>query len=206
MNWTSLGAQLAQIGLPALGTILGGPLGGTIGSVLGRSIAGALGTEPTPEAISAVVQADPETARVRLAEIEAQNQDAAEETKRLQARLADVQDARHQTVALAQTGSSATWGAPLMSAASFACFLAFTIALFFIQSEIPDKLYTLINAGYGAILIWVGQSMNYWLGSSDGSRRSGDVLRAVAANANSPSAAQIADKALDANPRRAAGR
>src|SRR4051812_827359 len=39
----------------------------------------------------------------------------AQETEHLQATLADVQDARHQMVALAQTGSPMAWGAAIVS-------------------------------------------------------------------------------------------
>jgi threonine synthase len=43
MDWASVGGQLAQIGLPALGGLFGGPLGGAIGGIAGKAVAAALG-------------------------------------------------------------------------------------------------------------------------------------------------------------------
>lgn len=101
MDWTSLGGQLARIGLPALGSLFGGPLGGTIGGIVGNSIAGALGVEPTPAAVARKIEADPDGSRVQLAQIEAD----AEANK---AALADLANAR----ALRSWRSSRTTASP----------------------------------------------------------------------------------------------
>src|SRR5215211_3833299 len=66
MNWQSVAAQLAQLGLPILGRVLGGqvPIVGAIfgasggehvGKLIANAIALALGVEPTPEAVSRAI-------------------------------------------------------------------------------------------------------------------------------------------------------
>jgi hypothetical protein len=53
VDWKSIGKQLAAIGLPILGTALGGPAGGLVG----KAIAGALGLgqDATPEQTAAAL-------------------------------------------------------------------------------------------------------------------------------------------------------
>lgn len=59
MDWKDLAAKLIQLGAPAAGTILGGPIGGTIGGIVGNVIADALGVEATPEAIDKAISTRP---------------------------------------------------------------------------------------------------------------------------------------------------
>lgn len=68
MNWGDLAGSLAKIGLPTLGSVIGGPLGG----VIGKTIADALGTEATPEAVNEAVTTDPAAATTALQSVEAE--------------------------------------------------------------------------------------------------------------------------------------
>ena len=159
MEWSSLAGQLAQIGLPALGTLFGGPLGGTIGAVVGKSIAATLGVPATPEAVSQAVAADPSGAAVKLAEIEA-------ETKRQDAYLSDIANARAMNIALAREGGWAGKTPAVLSYLVLAAMIGMTFALFFVQQEIPERLYNLLNQSYGALILALGQVLGFWLGSS----------------------------------------
>ena len=67
MNWGDLGKTLIGIGLPTIGTLLGGPLGGAAGKV----VADALGVPATPEAVGKAISSDPEVQK-KLAETEAE--------------------------------------------------------------------------------------------------------------------------------------
>lgn len=67
MNWDDIGKTLLGLGLPTLGTALGGPLGGAAG----KMIADALGTSPTPAAVGAALSTDP-AVQQKLAETEAE--------------------------------------------------------------------------------------------------------------------------------------
>lgn len=66
MDWKTLGTAVADVA-PALGTLLGGPLGGVAGS----AIAAVFGTEEDPGAVAEAIRHDP-AAAVKLAEVEAQ--------------------------------------------------------------------------------------------------------------------------------------
>lgn len=179
MEWASLGGQLAQIGLPALGTLFGGPLGGTIGAVVGKSIAATLGVPATPEAVSQAVASDPSGAALKLAEIEA-------ETKRQDAYLADLANARGTTVSLAQAGSKIAWGAPVVSLVISLGFFTVMFMLFFVKAEMPQSVFQLLSILFGVLATLFTQVGNYWLGSSEGSRRNADAIRAVAQQAVVP--------------------
>lgn len=65
MGWDDVRDLVAGTA-PALGTLLGGPAGAAVGTV----IASALGTEPTPAAVSQAIQTDP-AAAAKLRQIEA---------------------------------------------------------------------------------------------------------------------------------------
>lgn len=67
MNWGDIGKTLLGLGLPTLGTALGGPLGGAAG----KMIADALGTAATPSAVGAALSTDP-AVQQKLAETEAE--------------------------------------------------------------------------------------------------------------------------------------
>ena len=67
MDWADLGGKLARLGAPVIGTALGGPIGGTIGGVIGNVVADAIGSHPTPEAVSdALDMGDPAVIRDQL--------------------------------------------------------------------------------------------------------------------------------------------
>ncbi|TNC14936.1 hypothetical protein FF100_05005 [Methylobacterium terricola] len=159
MDWSSLGGQLAQIGLPALGTLLGGPLGGTVGAVVGKGIAAALGVAPTPEAVSQAVAQDPAAAQTKLAEIEA-------ETKRQDAYLADIANARQMQVALVQAHSWTGTTPAILTYLVVGAAIALTFCLFFVSQEIPERIFNLLNQSYGALWLAVGLGVQFWWGSS----------------------------------------
>jgi len=64
MNWKDIAGALGKAA-PVLGGILGGPAGAAVGSL----VAGALGTDATPEAVSKALTQDPQ-ALVKLKELE----------------------------------------------------------------------------------------------------------------------------------------
>lgn len=174
MDWSSLGGQLAQIGLPALGTLLGGPLGGTVGAVVGKGIAAALGVAPTPEAVSQAVAADPAAAQTKLAEIEA-------ETKRQDAYLADIANARQMQLGLVQAApASMTSRMPsIVTLLIFTAWIVLTGALYFVQGEIPERVYQLLSQAYGAANLALGTAIAFWLGSSRSSQQKDTQLTAA---------------------------
>lgn len=198
-NWMQAAGQLAQAGLPSLGTLVGsiagGPLGGSIGGAVGRgaaaAIGAALGVPATPEAISQAVAADPAAAQVKLAAIEADAKTQADY-------LADVANARATTVQLAQTGSKIAWGAPVVSVIISMGFFTVMFMLFFIKAEMPQSVFQLLSILFGVLATLFTQVGNYWLGSSEGSRRNADAIREVARSATMPGPAQVATSVANA--------
>ncbi|MCJ2039855.1 hypothetical protein MKK55_13040 [Methylobacterium sp. J-059] len=188
MDWTSLAGQLAQIGLPALGTLFGGPLGGTVGAMVGKGVAAALGVAPTPEAVSAAVQADPNGAAVKLAEIEA-------ETKRQDAYLADLANARAMEVQFVQAHSPIAWGPVVVSVMNYALLGAIVLAVGMGWLR-EDGI--IVGFALGA----ASSVYQYWLGSSESSKRNADAVRQFALNSNTPTAGQVAQTAIQAIRRR----
>jgi hypothetical protein len=184
-GWQSVAGQLVQIGLPALGGLFGGPLGSTIGGLVGKGVAAALGVEATPQAVTAAIQADPNAAAVKLAQIEA-------ETKEKGAELADIANARGTTVQLAQLGSSIAWGAPVVSFTVTLGFFSILFMLFFVRSEMPQSVFQLLSVMLGILATAFSAVVQYWTGSSESSRRNGDAIREVARSATSPSPGQVA--------------
>jgi hypothetical protein len=192
-NWMQAAGQLAQAGLPSLGTLIGGiaggPLGGSIGGAVGRgaaaAIGAALGVPATPEAITQAVAADPDAARVKLAAIEADAKTQADY-------LADVANARSTTVQLAQAGSKIAWGAPVVSVIISMGFFTVMFMLFFIKAEMPQSVFQLLSILFGVLATLFTQVGNYWLGSSESSRRNADTIRDVARSASIPGPAQVA--------------
>lgn len=68
MNWSSIAEKVGKYA-PLLGGLLGGPAGGAVGTI----ISAALGTENSPDAVDAMLTANPD-AVVKLRDIERQRQ------------------------------------------------------------------------------------------------------------------------------------
>lgn len=163
MEWQSIAGQLAQIGLPALGGLFGGPLGSTIGGLVGKGVAAALGVEPTPQAVSTAIANDPSTAAVKLAQIEA-------ETKGREAEFADMANARAMQLGLVQTHSWVSNMPAILTLLIIASWITLTGALYFVQAEIPERVYQLLSQAYGASNLALGTAIAFWLGSSRSSQ------------------------------------
>lgn len=187
---TDLSTILKTIGAPVLGAIVGGPVGSLATAAIG-ALADALGTPATPEAVAERIQNSPEAKGAAL-KLEAEK--GPDYLAELQARLADVQDARATTVKLAESGSSIAWGATVISILIVIGFLALVFALLF--KQVPDSQVALVL--FGTLSGAFGTVVAYWLGSSAGSARAGDTVRAIAQQATTPTAGQVAGKVIDA--------
>ncbi|MFM9974523.1 MAG: hypothetical protein ACKVON_08120 [Beijerinckiaceae bacterium] len=174
MDIATLAGTLTRLGATALATVLGGP---AAGAAIG-ALASALGSDPTPEGVAEAIEANPETAAVAVAMVEAKQGAALAE---LNARLADVQDARSTTVKLVQAGSSIAWGAPVVSVIIVIAFAAVLLALFF--KALPDNQVALLMIG--ALVSEFRGVTSYWLGSSRGSQEKDATIRAMSQNPSS---------------------
>lgn len=181
-----LADDLAKLGAPVLGsligTAIGGPAGMLVGGLAGKAIeavAETLGTDPTPEAIGTAIQNDP-TAGAKLTAAEAKAADliklSEEETARLKAQLADVQDARKQSADLNAKGSPLGWMPALVTVLVLAGFMGTVFAMF--RQEIPQNEVVMLLIG--ALINMAGQAVAYWLGSSRGSAEKDQSLATLA--------------------------
>ena len=146
-----------------MGSLFGGPLGGTIGGLVGKGVAAALGVEPTPQAVSMAIAADPGTAQIKLAQIEA-------ETKGREAELADMANARAMQIGLVQTHLWVQNMPAIVTLLIFTAWITLTIALYFVQAELPERVYQLLSQAYGAANLALGTAIAFWLGSSRSSQ------------------------------------
>lgn len=170
-NWMQAAGQLAQAGLPSLGalvgSIAGGPLGGSIGGAVGRgaaaAIGAALGVPATPDAITQAVAADPAAAQAKLAMIEADAKTQADY-------LADIANARAMQLGLVQSHSWVQNMPAILTLLIIASWIMLTGALYFVQAEIPERVYQLLSQAYGASNLALGTAIAFWLGSSRSSQ------------------------------------
>jgi hypothetical protein len=162
-----LAAQLASVAAPILGGALGGPAGAIIAPLVVNSIGAALGVPPTPDAISAAIKADPTGSAGKIAAVEAAQGAAIKSAT--QAYLDDVANARATEVQYVQSGSSVSWGAPVVSVIIVLGFIGSLLILFFMHSDLPDRVFQLLNITIGILGTTFVQVCNFWLGSSQGS-------------------------------------
>lgn len=80
MNLLDIGKKIIGMGLPMLGTALGGPAGGIVGGLIGHALG--IGDKPSAEQISQAIDGDPQAAKIKLQQVEA---DHAEAMARIQA-------------------------------------------------------------------------------------------------------------------------
>ena len=161
---------------PDLATaFLGDKAGGAVETVtqIVRSVAGT----DDPAALEAKLAGDPKLAEVLVERLR-------EETKRYLAEVEDTASARAQALALVRSGSAMAWGPVLVSVLVTLGFLAavygvFTVPLTDMTGQVALVLLGTLAGGFTQVL-------NYWLGSSAGSRAKDDAFKALI-NAATPS-------------------
>ena len=156
MDWGNLGRKLAAAGFP----VLGGAVGGPVGAAIGATVAAKLGVDPTPDAVSKMILADPNSA-IALRQIEAQMQadQNATDTKQSEIEAEDRQNARAVT--------NGHWLTPVLTLVLIAMVVALGFGLFIVEP--PQANRDLVNVLLGNVMGWAGAGVVYWLGSSRGS-------------------------------------
>lgn len=195
-NLGALAGALLSAGAKTLGGILGGSVGGPAGAAGGAvlapvivdMIAGRLGLPADPDGLAKAIETDP-AARAKVQQLDADQGPAlAASVRELELRLADVQDARAQTVALAAQGSPIAYGAVIMSVIGLAILGGVVMAVTY--GRLPDN---------GLVVGWalgMGTTIfSYWLGSSNGSAAKDQRLARIESQ---PSLGQAAGRVIDA--------
>lgn len=128
---------------------------------------------------SAALSGKPELAmqlRAQLAQIAADHEaaDRKMQTETLAAQLADVSNARAQTVALAQTKSAIAYAPGIVSGVVL---MTFGIVMFLaITRSLPAGSETILNMLLGTLAAMATSVVSYWVGSSAGSEKKTDLL------------------------------
>lgn len=183
MDWKNVLGSIAPVLAGALG---GGPIGAAAVKILADKLLGRpeASEDELIDALSSGSLTGDQIVLIKQAEqsflLEMEKIDASRE----QAGLVDTQSARQQTVDLAKAESKIAWAAPVISTVIVSGFFACVILMVFVQREWDERTANLLNVLFGSLIIGFGQVCNYWLGSSAGSKRSGDALRAQAAKDN----------------------
>jgi hypothetical protein len=137
-----------------------------------------------PRQVSQVLMANPpiadalkarlSTILLRTKERSGERQAALAEQDRARRAKADLEDARRSLLDLVRSGSGTSWTGPIIS---WAVVVGFLCLLGYLVSN-PDKLnvenqnaFQIINIAIGALVAAFTTVVNFWLGSSEGSRR-----------------------------------
>lgn len=159
--------------LPGIARALGGDTAGEVAKQAAGIVASVTGTSDPVEAEQRLA-ADPKLAadlRIKLAEIEAAAAKAERDAHlaEIQAVLGDVQNARGQTVALAQAGSAVQWAPVIVSFVVLVAFAGMGWAI--LSKAVPADNKEAALLMLGNLSSFAGVAVAYWLGSSAGSAR-----------------------------------
>lgn len=165
--------------MPTLGRWLAGDTGGRVAEAAAEVVRAVAGTDDPVQAERAIMMLSPSEAaglRIRLAEIaaEAERDARAAELEAFRATLADVQNARGQTVDLARAGSSVQWAPVLVSAIVLLAFALMAAAILF--KAVPPENREAAMLMLGSLSTFAGAAVTYWLGSSAGSAAKNALL------------------------------
>jgi lysozyme family protein len=183
---------LALSVVPDLIKAIAGDRAGTVASQVAGIVQTVTGTTD-PVAAERMLAADPAlaaTLRVRLAEIALESEKArllaAEqhrqaELTRMQKALENTQGARASLGELVRAGSPVAWGAPAVSVIVTLGFFMFMIALMWggIATGENQTVANIVNIAVGTLAAAFATVVNFWLGSSQGSRNKDDTVARV---------------------------
>ncbi|MER2268262.1 hypothetical protein [Methylobacterium oxalidis] len=153
---------------PALISLLAGDKAGEVAEGAVKAVRDVLGTTDLAEA-QAKISADPALGEALAARLNT-------EAERYKAELADTANARAMQVSLAQAGHWTSSTPAIISYLIIGSAILLTVALFFVQTEIPERLYNLLSGAYGALWLAVGLVTQFWLGSNRSSQRKDDTI------------------------------
>lgn len=167
--------------VPELVRVVGGDKAGAVAKNLGAAATTIFGTEDAAQ-VKAQIGLDPDKAnafRLEVLRITAEQEKAIREAElqEVMARLVDVQNARQQTVALAQAGSPIAWGPVVISVVM----LVLSGAVVALPRLLPEAGQYMSETDKSMLLVaaigWVAIVGNYWLGSSAGSQQKNALIQ-----------------------------
>lgn len=170
----SLTGDLLQKAAIGGGAALGGPVGGALAGIVVGSLKDALGlpAEATEKQVADKMKEDPVSASVAAQRVEAQQGAAISE---VQARLADIADARAMQVTAVQSGGWTAFTPHVLAYMNAFAFFGVIAALFF--KAIPENNIAMILIG--ALISEFRGAMAFFFGSSTSSKGKDQVIEAL---------------------------
>jgi len=168
MDWKEIGQKVVSMGLPMLGTVLGGPAGGQVGGM----VAAALGCEADPKSVDAALNQDPE-AFLKLRKAEMEN-----ETRIIELFLQDRQGARAREVAIVQATGEKETNLYVLAWAIVLSFFAVVGLVIIVDLPTSEVAKTMLSMLFGALISGFKDVCGYFFGSS---KSSADKTKMMAA-------------------------
>lgn len=167
---------------PSLTGMLLGQQAGNVATTVVKVAKEVFGSDD-PEAIAAAAKANPDLTALYIERVKA-------DTEQFKAALVDVEGARNQTVDLVNAGSVIAWGAPTVSVIVVIGFVTLMSLWLFHPPTSDPALLSVLNIMVGTLASAFGAVVQYWLGSSAGSKQKDDSLSSalVTSQANTHSA------------------
>lgn len=206
---SDLGSAIFRAGVPGLagmlstlataaGTAIGGPVGGAAGAIVGSIIndmAARLGVEPTAEAVTQKIEADPAAAAQAAREVETQHAEAL--SNELSAMLADVAGARALETERLRSGLNWAVATPhVLAYCLLVTFVGVLSALYF--KGLPESNIAMMLVG--ALISEFRGALAYFFGTSESSRQKNEIIGMTMAAA-APPLARAVEKSVTPPPR-----
>ncbi len=170
MNWDSVKSLIGS-SAPIIGGLLGGPAGAGIGTL----ISSVLGVEDNPNAVINELKANPE-AMLKLQQMQTTHKEKLEQFRlaEIEMNLKDVASARErQTKSESATGKK-DWNLYLLAWTIIAGY--FLLIGFLVMGTVPDDKTGVIYMLFGTLATAFGGVIQYFFGSSAGSKQKTDVI------------------------------
>ncbi len=178
MDWKALGESIAKLGLPLLGTALGGPAGGAVGAALASHIGGDAAASGAPQDVFSALTANAEAVQ-KAREFEATHQEhlldlaTKAQMAAAQAEAADRQSARAAMVSTgARTPAVLSWVVVIAISVMYG-FLVWKGNPSNLDDVILGRILGTLDTAFGVVLA-------FWLGTSFSSRQKDDTIKAMA--------------------------
>ena len=171
MQWKDVGNVIGKAA-PLIGTLLGGPAGGAVGAM----VASALGVKNDKQAVIDALKTDPQ-ALVKIKELEMKHQEELQrlalqkgqlDLQELQAKLQDTQSARQREMENVKNTGKADYNLYFLAWSIVLGFIGLIVLLSF--HILPKDTNGVIFMLFGALAAAFGQVIQYFFGSSVGSK------------------------------------
>jgi len=170
MDWKTVGKSFLNAGLPILGTIFGGPLGGIAGKTAAALISSKLGIDEedlTPDKYMEILGNPDMLAKLKEIEL---NHDLALETLVYE----DRKSARQREVAITQATGTRDINLYIMAWILFAGFFGLLAILMF--HSLPADQSGVVYMLFGSLATGFGSVVTYFFGSSKSSKEKTELL------------------------------